>query len=140
MKKETRELIEGLKNWFEDFRSNAVLTDYTKWAIGDGEGYADEGASNMDKIISLLDHVSEMEQNLATGGLVKDDNGNWLKSGERVQFKFGGSGGYYDDGWHTGFVKFDSTTLGWYLEDDDGYSHYLAKDYSEVKCFEKIED
>lgn len=135
MKQETKELIEGLKTWFEDFRSNATLTNYTEWAIGDGEGYADEGASNMDKIISLLDSVSEMEKTIANGGLVRDNKGNWLKSGDRVRYiKYGSDGE-----WHTGTVDFDVNNLCWYLDTDDDGNLHLAHYYFEVERFEKLE-
>lgn len=91
----------------------------------------------MDKIISLLDHVSEIEQTLATGGLVKDDKGNWLKSGERVRYK---NRHKWNNEWNTGEIRFDLSYLQWYLCDDKGDILYLGKSCEEVEEFEKIED
>ena len=136
MKKETKELITGLKNWYEKFRSAVPLTFYTEWAVGDGKGYADEGASNMDKVIALLDNLEKTEACLANGGLVRDAKGNWLASGTRVKYIRHNA----DGDWHTGTIDFDVTNLSWYLDTDSGDYLYLAKGYYEVDTFEKLDD
>ncbi|MBR6154733.1 MAG: hypothetical protein IKQ43_09905 [Treponema sp.] len=85
MKQETKELITGLKNWYEKFRSEAPLTPYTEWAVGDGDGYADEGASNMDKVITLLDSLEGLENQLKHGGFIPDRNGKPCKDGDKIE-------------------------------------------------------
>lgn len=140
MKKETKELITGLKNWYEKFRSAVPLTFYTEWAVGDGKGYADEGASNMDKVIALLDNLEKTEACLANGGLVRDAKGNWLKSGDKVRFIHHNRAGANDDIWDIGIVYFGNENLCWYLNTEEGDWLYLAHDYLEVETFEKLDD
>lgn len=81
----------------------------------------------------LLSKLPEMEQALASGGLVKDDKGNWLKSGDKVKYK----DDIRDDEFHFGTVNFDQQNLSWYLTTDNGEFPYLAKDYGEIAYFEK---
>lgn len=81
----------------------------------------------------LLRKLPEMEQALASGGLVKDDKGNWLKNGDKVKYKED----IRDDEFHFGTVNFDQQNLSWYLTTDNGEFPYLAKDYGEIAYFEK---
>jgi len=81
----------------------------------------------------LLRKLPEMEQALASGGYVKDDKGNWLKSGDKVKYKKD----IREDEFHFGTVDFDQQILFWCLTTDDGYFLHLAKDYGEIAYFEK---
>ena len=80
----------------------------------------------------ILWELPEIEQALASGGYVKDDKGNWLKSGDKVKYKDD-----IDDEFHSGTVDYDQKYLCWYLMTDDEYFLHLAKDYGEVTYFEK---
>ena len=120
MKQETKKLITGLKNWYEKFRSEAPLTPYTEWAVGDGKGYADEGASNMDKVIALLDSLESLENPLKHGGFIPDRNGKPCKDGDRVKI-------FANNEETTGTVKWISD-CGYFLicsDGDDSYNWYL---------------
>ena len=125
MKQETKELIEGLKDWYEKFRSNIPLTHYTQWAVGDGEGYADEGASNMDKIIVLLDSLESLENQLKHGGFIPDRNGKPCKDGDKIKI-----------------ARFNGTVEHGKLEFDDYkdcYKFMLVVNDNEALYFDEVE-
>ena len=153
MKKETKELIDGLN---VSLREVAQDNDGLHWLNCKGNGCLSDSStpyeekilkgeycgclsldpeSNYNKLMALFEKMVETEACLAKGGLVRDNKGNWLKSGDRVRYIR-----YRSDGeWHTGTVDFDVNNLGWYLDTDDGDCLYLAHDYFEVERFEKLE-
>ena len=153
MKKETKELIDGLNvalrevaqeydglHWL-NCKGNECLCVHTPWEdkILKGEYFeclSNDPESNYNKLMALFEKMEETEACLANGGLVKDAKGNWLASGTRVKYIQHNA----DGDWHTGTVDFDVTNLCWYLNTDSGDYLYLAKDYCEVDNFEKMEE
>lgn len=124
MKQETKELIDGLKNWYEKFRSEAPLTPFTEWAVGDGDGYADEGASNMDKVIAILDSLERFENQLTHGGFIPDRNGKSCKDGDKIKI-----------------TRFDGTVEHGKLEFDDYkdcYKFMLMVNENEALYFDEV--
>lgn len=155
MKQETKELIDGLKislkelahdydglHWLNCKGGDCIfLNTHIPWEElilkGEYNGCLSvDPESNYNKLMALFDRMEEMERTLATGGLVKDNKGNWLASGTRVKYIQHNA----DGDWHTGTVDFDVTNLCWYLNTDSGDCLYLAKDYYEVDTFEKFDD
>ena len=154
MKKETKELIEGLK---VALKETAQDNDGLHWLNCKGNGCLSDSStpyeekilkgeycgclsldpeSNYYKLMALFKRMEEAEVAFAHGGLVRDDKGNWLTSGTRVKYIQHNA----DGDWHTGTVNFDVTELYWYLDTDSGDCLYLAKDYYEVDTFEKFDD
>ena len=130
MKKETLELIEELKDWYRTYRSVSSVPDWATSTVDDKDysSWADEGASRMDKIISLLDKLKDVESTLATGGLVRDNAGNWLKHGDKISYRKDGET-------HKGTLYFDTDNLCWFCltEQDDWL--YLGNNYYEIEWF-----
>lgn len=157
MKKETKELIDGLKvalretaqdndglHWL-NCKGNECLCSCTPWKdkILEGEYcgcLSNDPESNYNKLMALFEKMEETEACLANGGLVRDAKGNWLKSGDKVRFIQHNRTGANDDTWYTGTVIFNNTNLCWYLNTEEGDWLYLAHDYLEVERFEKLED
>lgn len=148
MKKETKELIDGLNvslrevaqdndglHWL-NCKGNGCLSDSStpyEEKILKGEYFESlslDPESNYNKLMALFEKMEETETCLANGGLVKDAKGNWLKDGDRVRYK-------RNDEWTTGAVVFDKECLEWILVDDNGDIFKLATEYGEVECFEK---
>ena len=157
MKKETKELVEGLKvtlketaqdndglHWL-NCKGNDCLHSNIPWEekILKSEYcgcLSVDSESNYNKVMALFEKMEEMEKNLANGGLVKDSKGNWLKSGDKVRFIHHNRTGANDDTWYTGTVYFGNENLCWYLNTEEGDWLYLAHDYLEVDTFEKFDD
>lgn len=154
MKKETKELIDGLNVFL---REVAQDNDGLHWLNCKGNGCLSDSStpyeekilkgeycgclsldpeSNYNKLMALFKRMEETEMALANGGLVRDAKGNWLASGTRVKYIQHNA----DGDWHTGTVDFDVTNLCWYLNTDSGDYLYLAKGYYEVDTFEKFDD
>ena len=154
MKKETKELIDGLN---VALRETAQDNDGLHWlnckgneCLSGGNAHWTEKIlkgeycgclsldpeSNYNQLMALFKRMEETEVALANGGLVKDGKGNWLASGTKVRYKSGSDRGAE---WHFGSIHFDPDNWNWYLADDMGDFPYLAKDYGEVLYFEKEE-
>lgn len=137
MKQETKELIDGLKDWYEKFRSETPLTPYTEWAVGDGKGYADEGASNMDKVIALLDSLENLENQLKHGGFIPDRNGKPCKDGDRIKICLNGR---RQDEIVYGTLCWNYETYGFYAIEETEVEHlYIDSNSGVVQWFEKEE-
>lgn len=154
MKKETKELIDGLNVFLREVaqdndglhwlncKGNGCLCDSSspyEEMILKGEYFESlslDPESNYNKLMALFKRMEETEMALANGGLVRDDKGNWLASGTRVKYIQHNK----DGDWHTGTIDFDTANLCWYLDTDSGDCLYLAKDYYEVDTFEKFDD
>jgi len=158
MKKETKELIEGLK---VALRETAQDNDGLHWLNCKGNGCLSDSStpyeekilkgeyfeslsldpeSNYNKLMALFEKMEETEACLANGGLVRDAKGNWLKSGDKVRFIQHNRAGANDDIWDIGIVYFGNENLCWYLNTEEGDWLYLAHDYLEVETFEKFAD
>ena len=115
MKQETKDAINRVLEVLEN--SGIKFTDFLK---------------DIRVVSDILKKLPEMEQALASGGLVKDDKGNWLKNGDKVKYR-----DKRNDELHIGTVDFDQVNLSWYLITDDGDFPFLARDYGMITYFEK---
>lgn len=150
MKQETKDLIEGLKitlketiqdndglHWL-NCRGNICFEEKTDWRgrILPGEycGCVSlNKESNYNKILEMLDRLEEVEETLATGGLVKDNSGNWLKSGDDVIYRRNNDP-YHKE--YSGILFYDVSSLAWVLQDTDTNEILnLGKAYDEVASF-----
>lgn len=78
-------------------------------------------------IKGLLLQLPEMEKALANGGLIRDDNGKWIKDGDRIRV----------DG-YTAKASFSLDSLSWLAHVDGGWSVYLGRDFYEISRLEKL--
>lgn len=77
----------------------------------------------------LLLRLPATEETLASGGLVKDDSGKWMKHGDRIL-----ADGKPATAW------FSSDSLAWTASTDDGETLLLGKKHDEVCRVEKVGD
>lgn len=102
----------------------------TTWAINRFVKFMDEVSGDLPEwptIKGLLLQLPEMEKTLANGGLIRDDNGKWIKDGDRIRV----------DG-QMAKACFSLDSLSWLAQSDGGWSVYLGRDYYEISRLEKL--
>lgn len=153
MKKETKDLIDGLKILLQEVakdndmlswlncKGNDCMNQSIPWErkILQGEyndALSTSPESNYNKLMALFDKLEETEKLLCSGGLVQDKNNNVLKSGDRIRFQLIQKPSEVK----YGTLDYDANCMQWFIDDDDGNAWYPSRQSDEVEWFERAEE
>ena len=133
MKKETKELVEWIKESLNEWASRTP---------------AKEGDNTYFKSLEFLDSLPKIESHLCKGGYIRDRNGTPCCNGDKVQFEFEDKA--YEENWKDKYSRIMNGVLQFSVETKSfcivfgpekyGYDwiDWTTSDYG-CKWFEKVE-